>query len=81
MDKWKVGEIAGQVWRAMEHKSDISVQELARILSLNVIDVAMAIGWLAREDKIFIRTTNNITLVSLYDIFDKTPGPGKNTIG
>lgn len=81
MDKWKVGEIAGQVWRTMEHKSDISVQELARILSLNVIDVAMAIGWLAREDKIFIRTINNITFVSLYDIFDNMPGPGKSPIG
>lgn len=70
MEKWKVGEIAGQVWKTLENKRDLSVQELARILSMNVIDVAMAVGWLAREDKIFIKTKENTPFVSLYNIFD-----------
>lgn len=70
MDKHNVGEIAGQVWHALENRRAISVQDLSRILSQNVIDVAMAIGWLAREDKIYLQTKDNITFVSLYNIFD-----------
>lgn len=70
MDKHNVGEIAGLVWHALENRRAISVQELSRILSQNVIDVAMAIGWLAREDKIYLQTKDHITFVSLYNIFD-----------
>lgn len=74
MDKYHIGEIAGLVWHALENRKAISVQELSRMLSQNVIDVAMAIGWLAREDKVYLRTKDNITFVSLYNIFDYSFG-------
>ncbi len=71
MDKQKIGELAGEVWRILDKRTDLSIQELARMLSENVIDVAMAVGWLAREDKLFFRTKENITFVSLHNIFDR----------
>lgn len=71
MDKQKIGELAGQVWQTLDKRTDLSIQEMARMLSENVIDVAMAVGWLAREDKLFFRTKDNMTYVSLHNIFDR----------
>lgn len=63
MDKQRIGDLAGEVWRTLDKRTDLSIQELARMLSENVMDVAMAmamaVGWLAREDKVFFRTKEN----------------------
>ena len=48
-----VGENAGKVWRNLnENRGEISIQELSRKMNLSAIDVAIAIGWLCRENNI-----------------------------
>ena len=47
-----VGENAGKVWRNLnENRGEISIQELSRKINLSAEDVALAVGWLARENK------------------------------
>lgn len=53
MEKTKIGLNAGKVWRILNEKGELSMFDLCRELSLTFEDVALAIGWLAREDKIF----------------------------
>ncbi|MDB9062341.1 winged helix-turn-helix domain-containing protein, partial [Parabacteroides distasonis] len=44
--------------------NEISTQELSRKLSLSIEDLALAIGWLARENNIYITRKNGLLYVS-----------------
>lgn len=61
MEKRLVGENAGKVWQALNGKKDgISIQELSRRLQLSEEQTALAIGWLARENKICLERRDGI---------------------
>ena len=53
MDKRKIGENAGTVWQALDNRS-LTWEELLRITRLSTVELASAIGWLARENKVNI---------------------------
>lgn len=54
MDKEKIGTNAGIVWRTLyEGARRMSLDELTSSTNLSLAEVAAAIGWLAREDKIW----------------------------
>lgn len=57
MNKNKIGENAGIVWRIL-HNNVLSWEELLKRTGLSTIEIACAIGWLAREDKIIISQRN-----------------------
>ena len=63
-----IGKNAGIVWRALsEEKSGMSFDALDSKVSLSVFDTAAAIGWLARENKIWLTTTEDGKLhLSVY---------------
>ncbi len=48
----QIGEIAGKVWNYLSKKEEASVTEVCRTLEEPQSKVNMAIGWLAREDKL-----------------------------
>ena len=52
MNKNLIGLNAGKVWRILNEKGELSMFELCRELGLTFEEVAVAIGWLARENKI-----------------------------
>lgn len=60
-----VGNDAGKVWHALKELGEISIPELARRLNLSVENIALAAGWLARENKINIHRKNG--LIALMD--------------
>ncbi len=64
MEKGRIGLNAGKVWHALNEVSEISTQELSRKLSLSIEDLALAIGWLARENNIYITRKNGLLYVS-----------------
>lgn len=52
----RIGENAGKVWRNLnENRGEISIQELSRKMNLSAIDVAVAVGWLAKENNIALK--------------------------
>lgn len=59
MNKNTIGENAGIVWRIL-HNNVLSWEELLKQTGLSTIEIACAIGWLAREDKIIISQRNGI---------------------
>jgi hypothetical protein len=65
MDKRIVGVNAGNVWHLLNEVKRISIPELARRLNLSVESTALAIGWLARENKVCIHRVNG--LIEVYD--------------
>ena len=66
MDKGKIGESAGIVWRTLENKGKLTFEQLQAETGLDQAAVFTAIGWLAREDKISFNKENGITSVRLY---------------
>lgn len=55
MEKKRIGSNAGKVWRILNEKGEQSMFTLCHELGLTFEDVAIAIGWLARENKILLR--------------------------
>ena len=65
MDKNIIGLNAGKVWQAMNGSGEeISIPELARKLNLSGESTALAIGWLARENKICVQRKNGLIGIS-----------------
>lgn len=64
MEKTRIGENAGKVWHTLSEREEISIHELCRTTSLTFEDTVLAIGWLARENKIFLQKRLNMLFVS-----------------
>ncbi|HEV2491847.1 MAG TPA: winged helix-turn-helix domain-containing protein [Terriglobia bacterium] len=52
--KPQVGETAGIVWQALSKEGPLTVAELKKKLNGSSELLGLAIGWLAREDKVAI---------------------------
>ena len=68
MEKTTIGQNAGRVWHRLNGNGEMSINALSRELGLGEIDTALAVGWLAREDKVCIRRSNNLLLVSIHNV-------------
>jgi len=68
MEKTRIGLNAGKVWRILNEKGELSMFDLCRELGLTFEDVALAIGWLARENKISFREKDNMLFVKIDDV-------------
>ena len=63
METAKIGLNAGLVWRKLNDNGSFPIQELARKLDLGAEDTALAIGWLARENKVYLERKNGVLYV------------------
>ena len=68
MENTRIGLNAGKVWRILNEKGELSMFELCRELGLTFEEVAVAIGWLARENKISFRETDTMLFVKIDDV-------------
>lgn len=59
MYKEVIGDNAGKVWHALNEKNETTLKELAEKLGLSLEMTAMAVGWLARENKIIVDVKDN----------------------
>lgn len=67
MKKERIGECAGVVWRMLHGLNDWeTIEGIARKTGLDVLEIAAAIGWLAREDKIMIQQEGGKTYFAVY---------------
>lgn len=65
MHKNMIGKNAGIVWRTLRDNKIVPMNELVDLTGLNPTELAFAIGWLAREDKIMIYSRNDILYFEL----------------
>ncbi len=67
MDKYSIGKDAGIVWSILSNGQRWSYDKLKEKAGLSDRDLNAAIGWLAREDKIFFETDqNNVDYLYLF---------------
>ncbi len=60
-----IGETAGAVWRVLAESGPISMAKLVKAVGEPRDTVMQALGWLAREDKVWIRDEGRSRVVSL----------------
>lgn len=61
----EIGEAAGQVYRFLEAQGPSSLAAVERGVAAPRTVVAMAVGWLARENKIDVRQEGRSSLLVL----------------
>ena len=59
---FEIGENAGKLWNVLLTQRDAGIPYISKLTQMKVSDAYCAIGWLARENKIQIKTAeeNNI---------------------
>jgi len=62
MEKVKIGENSRKVWQILIHARKVSVKELCSLTCLNIDDVMLAVGWLAKENSSFYRKESRFFL-------------------
>ena len=68
MEKKRIGSNAGKVWRILNEKGELSMFTLCHELGLTFEDVAIAIGWVARENKILLRKKEGMLYASIENV-------------
>ncbi len=60
-----IGETAGLAWKVLSEKGPLSMARLVKAVGEPRDTVMQAIGWLAREDKVWIEEEGRSRVVSL----------------
>ena len=61
----QIGDTAGAVWAILSEVGPLSMAKLVKKVGQPRDTVMQALGWLAREDKIFIEEDDRTRIVSL----------------
>lgn len=70
MEKFAIGTNAGIIWNALNQMEEVSIPELAQEIGLSFEDAILAVGWLARENKICLVKRDNMMYVFKEKHFD-----------
>lgn len=52
MEKVKIGLDAGKIWQLVSDKNNIKITDLKKQTKMDIKDIYLALGWLARENKV-----------------------------
>jgi predicted HTH transcriptional regulator len=63
----KIGENAGNIWKTLKEKGQMSSSALKKTTRLSEKDINMGLGWLARENKLSFEQKGNQTLIRLAE--------------
>jgi hypothetical protein len=65
MLKNQIGHDAGKIWGILDSKGELSLKVLQTTSGLSEKSIFMALGWLAREHKVYIHEKKKELLVCL----------------
>lgn len=60
-----IGDTAGIIWKYLDKNGPASVNKVTTETGINKNDVQRAIGWLSKEDKLFIEMIGRAETLSL----------------
>jgi len=55
----KIGEDAGKIWNVLSTQRNCDISSIAKVTQITVRDAYSALGWLAREEKIWMTKEKN----------------------
>lgn len=63
----EIGASAGVIWKVLSEKGPMDLNKLVKAVGEPRDAVMMAIGWLAREDKLFFEENGRKCVVALHE--------------
>lgn len=68
MIKELIGDNAGKIWKLLKDSGQLSASAVKKAADMNDKDLYMALGWLAREEKVIFEMKRNQLLVDLKEV-------------
>ena len=68
MEKAVIGFNAGRVWRYLKDRGEADINKMCLDLGQSFDNISLAVGWLARENKVIIRRKDGAVLVSINNV-------------
>lgn len=68
MEKAVIGFNAGRVWRYLKDRGEADINKMCLDLGQSSDNISLAVGWLARENKVIIRRKDGALLVSINNV-------------
>ncbi|MDL2265375.1 winged helix-turn-helix domain-containing protein [Parabacteroides sp. OttesenSCG-928-G07] len=65
MTENNVGESAGKIWHLLAERDSLSIRKIGEMTSYKESHIFLALGWLARENKIEFEDKHNMLYVAL----------------
>ena len=66
MEKEKIGVDAVKIWQMLMEKGELKITDLSKYSKMEIPDIYMALGWLAKEEKVDFFKMENEAAVCLY---------------
>jgi len=63
----EIGSNAGKIWNLLDEQGNQSLKELKKKLKMTDQQFYLAVGWLAREGKIFDFEDDDVMMISLKE--------------
>lgn len=68
MIKKSIGTNAGVIWQLLLEKGRLSIKEIENGIDIELLDMGLALGWLARENKVRFIENDEISYVEIMNI-------------
>ena len=68
MEKAVIGFNAGRVWRYLKDRGEADIIKMCLDLGQSFDNISLAVGWLARENKVIIRRKDGALLISINNV-------------
>ena len=68
MEKAVIGFNAGRVWRYLKDRGEADINKMCLDLGQSFDNISLAVGGLARENKVIIRRKDGALLVSINNV-------------
>ncbi len=65
MDIVQIGENAGKIWKTLNESGEMTMTQVKKKATLNDLEINMALGWLAREEKVSFNKKGKATKITL----------------
>ena len=63
----EIGTVAGAIWQALNDKGELTLAKLKKEVGRETPICELAVGWLAREDKVVVQRDKRTLRISLKE--------------
>lgn len=65
METIRIDSDAGIIWQVINVNKDIKITDLKKLTKMEIKNIYLALGWLARENKVFFQERENELAICL----------------
>jgi hypothetical protein len=67
MKKNEIGLNAGMIWQLIDKSGELTINEIMQSTELSDFEIALSLGWLSREDKVYFTEFEDTMYIGTID--------------